>query len=75
MQIEIELNIEIEQYTREVVILLIEEKFKVIENEVLESIDKIICTIKLYIYSKKDNFFLYNKLSEILKYKQKDASH
>jgi hypothetical protein len=34
MQIEIELKIEIDQYTSEVVILLIEEKFKVKENEV-----------------------------------------
>jgi len=40
MQIEIELKIEIDQYTSEVVILLIEEKFKVKENEVWESIEK-----------------------------------
>jgi hypothetical protein len=75
MQIEKEFMIEIEQYDPKVVVLLIEEKMNVTEKPVLESVNQLIRTIKLYIRYKKEHFFLFNKLSEILSYKKKDNSH
>jgi hypothetical protein len=68
IQIEKELKIDIEEYDLNVIISLIELSAKNTDKETLKSVSQIIFYIKLYIKTKKDYFFLYKKLSDVLSY-------
>jgi hypothetical protein len=68
IQIEKELKIDIEEYDLNVIRSLIELSAKNTDKETLKSVSQIIFYIKLYIKTKKDYFFLYKKLSDVLSY-------
>ena len=75
LAIEKELKIEIEEYDFSVIIPLIELNANITEKETLNEANQIIFYIKLYIKTKREYFFLYKKLSEVLNYCKKNSNN
>jgi hypothetical protein len=75
VQIEEELRIGVDEYSNEVILMLIEYKERITEENVVNAISQVILDIKIRLRYGKDHLFLYRKLAEALNYKDNLNNH